>query len=72
MSVQGVRYYTAGQTTVEVHFPNGDVACKWCWPFLQSDTALGRYRCKRTGESIPDPKHEIGLKCPLRFQEEET
>ncbi len=68
--MRAVESYTTGETTVQVHFPNGEVCCRWCWPFLQSDNELRRYRCKRTGESIPDPVHQIGQKCPLNFEEE--
>lgn len=67
-----VLFYTTGETTVQVHFPGGDTVCKWCWPFLQCDNDLKRYRCKRTGESIPDPQHNIGRQCPLIFKEGET
>lgn len=67
---QGVSGYTTGETVVQVHFPNGDMCCRWCWVFLQSDGELRRYRCKLTGESIPDPIHQTGQNCPLQIQEE--
>lgn len=70
MKNEGVFYYEIGETTVQVNFPNGDMACKWCWPFLQCDNDLKRYRCKRTGEPLPDPQHEIGQQCPLIFKED--
>ena len=67
-----VDYYLMGETTVQVWFPNGEAACKWCWDFLEYDSSLRRCRCKRTGEPIPDPQHDIGLQCPLIFKEGET
>jgi hypothetical protein len=67
----GVDRYLTGEALVQVHFPNGEKACKWCWPFLQADHELRRYRCKLTEEPLPDPLHEIGYKCPLKFQEKE-
>lgn len=39
--------------------------------FLRVDNELHRCRCKLTGESIPDPQHEIGQQCPLIFQDKE-
>lgn len=67
----GVKWYMTGEARVKIYFPEGETTCKWCWPFLRVDNELHRCRCKLTGESIPDPQHEIGQQCPLIFQDKE-
>ena len=39
----GIERYTAGRVEVTVYFPDGELFCKWCWPFLQCDS-IG-HRC---------------------------
>jgi hypothetical protein len=65
---RGVSYYTVA--SVEVGFPEDDVCCHWC-PFLSADYKLDREMCKKTGEILLAPKHQIGYYCPLRFKTEE-
>lgn len=64
----GVRYYT--KATVEVGFPENDVVCHWC-PFLASDYKLEREFCRKSGEILLAPKHQIGFYCPLVFNNDE-
>ena len=44
-----VDFYITGTETVEVHFPNGDLACQWC-PFCKRKTFRGNTRviCVKT------------------------
>jgi hypothetical protein len=65
---RGVSYYT--KATVEIGFPEDDVCCHWC-PMLAPDYRLEREYCKRTGEILLAPKHQIGFYCPLKFNTEE-
>lgn len=62
---RGVSYYT--KATVEIGFPEDDVCCHWC-PMLAPDYRLEREYCKRTGELLLAPKHQIGFYCPLIFE----
>lgn len=64
---RGVSYYT--KATVEIGFPEDDVCCHWC-PMLAPDYRLDREYCKRTGELLLAPKHQIGFYCPLKFNTE--
>lgn len=65
--LSGVSYYT--KATVEIGFPEDDVCCHWC-PFLTHDYKLDREMCKKTGEILVAPKHDIGFYCPLNFKKE--
>ena len=71
---RGVDFYITGTEIVEVHFPNGDLACQWC-PFCKRKTFRGNTRviCVKTYE----PLNEIyetrrGDDCPLAIQEVDT
>jgi hypothetical protein len=64
---RGVSYYT--KATVEIGFPEDDCVCHWC-PMLAPDYRLEREYCKRTGEILLAPKHQIGFYCPLKFNTE--
>lgn len=66
---RGVSYYTIA--TAEIGFPEDDVCCHWC-PFLAADYKLDREMCKKTGEILLAPKHQIGYYCPLKFKMEEN
>lgn len=66
---RGVSYYT--KAAVEIGFPENDVCCHWC-PFLAADYKLDREMCKKTGEVLLAPKHQIGYYCPLIFKQEEN
>jgi hypothetical protein len=65
--LSGVSFYT--KATVEIGFPEDDVCCHWC-PFLAHDYKLDREMCKKTGEILVAPKHDIGFYCPLEFKKE--
>lgn len=65
---KGVSYYT--KASVEIGFPEDDVCCHWC-PFLASDYKLDREFCKKTGEILVAPMHDIGYYCPLKFKQED-
>lgn len=67
--LSGVSYYT--KATVEIGFPEDDVCCHWC-PFLAHDYKLDREMCKKTGEILIAPKHDIGFYCPLKFENKEN
>ena len=64
---RGVSYYT--RASVEIGFPEDDVCCHWC-PFLAADYKLDQEFCKKTGEILLAPKHQIGFYCPLKFEKE--
>lgn len=57
--------YTKGVASVDIFFPNNEVACKWCYLFLRYEENFKRYSCRLTEEWIPDPFRMIGGKCPL-------
>lgn len=63
--------YGHGQAVVDVYFPNGDVACRWCPLFLRYEEAFRRYSCRLSGEWIADPIHGRGQLCPLIIKKEE-
>lgn len=65
----GVENYAHGSVETTIHFPNGEIACKWCHLYCRYEEAFKRYSCKLTGEWIPDPAHCIGGNCPLTFKE---
>ena len=50
---RGVDFYITGTEIVEVHFPNGDLACQWC-PFCKRKTFRGNTRviCVKTYEPL--------------------
>lgn len=62
----GVSYYT--KSTVDIFFPEDDVCCHWC-PMLGIESKSDRAYCRRTGEYLTAPKFGIGLRCPLKFKE---
>ena len=54
MKSNGVSSYKKGKTEVEINFPNGDIACRWCWLFLKYEENYKRYSCRLTSEWILD------------------
>ena len=65
---KAVTRYETGMANVPVHFPNGDVCCRWCPMFLRFEEPFERYSCRLTGDWIAD----IGARqewCPLKFEE---
>jgi hypothetical protein len=73
----GVKGYLTGSITINVHFPidhKGKLhkCCKYCDKFCRYEQNYNRYSCKLTGEWLFDIEHEIGLNCPLKFEEEKN
>lgn len=64
----GVSYYTIA--TVDIGFPEDDIACVWC-PLLGVELKSDRHYCRKTGEYLVAPKADIGYNCPLKFNKEE-
>ena len=67
----GVSFYTRGYAGVDVFFPMGEEACKWCRLFLRYEENFNRYSCRLTDDWIPDPFHGRGQRCPLVMENEE-
>lgn len=65
---RGVSYYTSG--TVEIGFPEDDICCRWC-PLMGMELKIDRAYCKRTGEYLVSPNFEVGMNCPIVFQNQE-
>ena len=63
----GVGYYTTG--TIEIHFPEDDVACMHC-PLLGKERGTDREYCKRTGYYLPAYENSIDMHCPINFIKE--
>lgn len=61
-----VDFYVTGTLTAKVHFPNGEVKCKWC-PFLKRDRAERDY-CELTHGLIYN-RNELDKQCQLEFEE---
>ena len=61
----GVSYYTSGEVTIQVHFPENDVSCQWC-KFLRYDRGLDRYFCGLTDMMLYS-KLNVPQYCPLEF-----
>lgn len=53
--------------TVKIHFPNKEVACRYC-PLLET---YSRNQCRRTGEYLLNI-NTIGYDCPLEFEENDN
>lgn len=64
-----VDFYTTGIATVPIHFPNGDVSCRYC-RFCKCDERFRRFSCTLT---LPESwVMDIGIRqdwCPLKFEE---
>lgn len=61
-TLNGVSHYT--KATVEIYFPNDNVACQYC-PMLET---YARNQCRRTGEYLMDTR-TVGYYCPLHIEE---
>ncbi len=62
-----VDFYVVGTAETRVHFPNGNVCCRWC-PYCKYREANGRRRtiCIKTYELLRD-MDKRGEDCPLVF-----
>lgn len=69
MRSNGVRYYTSGKATVDVHFPEDMTVCQWC-PYVRNEDSLKRHKCLLTGEYLPFPFVTRGNLCPVVLEEE--
>jgi hypothetical protein len=63
---KGVRCYTSGELRFAVHFPEGEVICRWC-PYIRYEEHYKRYSCRITGRWVFDPMNNIGEHCPVEF-----
>jgi hypothetical protein len=59
----GVTQFTFAEATIQVHFPETDVCCRWC-PFLKHYDSMDRDKCALT-EEILYSKETRGYNCPL-------
>ena len=66
----GVRFYTWGNASLAVPFPNDLTFCQWC-PYVRNEDSLKRHKCMLTGEYLPFPFTNRGNECPITFTEEE-
>ena len=66
---KGVSYYTTAKLSIEVHFPEDEVKCKWC-PFLKHYDSIDRDKCGITQEILYS-REITGQRCPLGFKAEE-
>lgn len=67
----GVLHYTTGIATVPVHFPGGEICCRYC-RFCRCDERYRRFSCTLTAPETW--VLDIGAKqvfCPLKFKEAE-
>ncbi|MFR2018942.1 MAG: hypothetical protein ACLS27_10020 [Eubacterium sp.] len=62
-----VSYFTDGEISLTVHFPEDKVKCHYC-PFCRSESDLNRYWCRLTNKMIYNP-YILGLpdSCPIEF-----
>lgn len=61
----GVLWFTKGQLTLDVYFPENEVRCQYC-PFCRSDGDLNRYFCKITGKMLYNPfVPDLPGGCPI-------
>lgn len=65
---KGVRWYSTGTAHVRVHFPEGQKVCKWC-AFCRPEKEMGRYFCRLTNQMLYAPDVELGIGCPIEFDE---
>lgn len=65
----GVASYQDARACVDIYFPEGHVACKYCRLFCRYEEAFKRYSCRLTDEWLLDPQKSIGDLCPLDFSE---
>ena len=64
-------HYTTGRATIDVYFPEQDVACINC-RFCQYEQGADRYFCRLLPDrpQIYSPRLCIERFCPLQFEEE--
>ena len=67
----GVGFYTTGNASVTVFFPENEVKCQYCHRFLRYEDYAKRYSCRLTDERLLHPFEGIGFECPLEFEEGE-
>lgn len=62
--------YLNGVVVHDIHLPLKYPFCQYCITFLRYEDGYKRYSCRLTGETIIDPLHSRGDKCPIQFKEE--
>lgn len=62
----GVSYFTDGEISLTVHFPEDKVKCHYC-PFCRSENDLNRYWCRLTNKMIYNP-YTLGLPDGCRYK----
>jgi hypothetical protein len=65
----GVSYYTTGQATIAVPFPEDQTVCAQC-PYVTRRYGL-RYECLLTMEHLLYPDTCRGNTCPVTFEKED-
>lgn len=66
----GVKWYTTGTITTEIHFPEDDVCCGWC-RYCHSDDSLRRHYCTKLRQMIYNPIDGVLPECPIQFEKKE-
>lgn len=69
MFENGIAFYEDARAHVDVHFPEGHIACQYCRLFCRYEENFKRYSCRLTDEWLLDPMHNVGRMCPLDFSE---
>ena len=64
----GIKAYEKAVLNVIVHFPKGDVKCKYC-RFCMYDRNSSSYICAVTRETLYAVDKGVGYACPLESEE---
>lgn len=65
---KGVSWYTVGRATIDVNFPEDDIACIHC-EYCYSESGLPRCRCRLLREIIYSPYYGRLANCPIKIKE---
>ena len=56
------------KATAEIFFPaDSELSCSIC-PLMGAEVLTARKYCRRSGELLIHPEHQIGYDCPLKFE----
>ena len=70
MFESGVKFYTWKTATINIVFPENQIACHWC-RYCRKDE-IGRFRCRLTDNILYHaPLTGIDLNCPINNKEGE-
>lgn len=64
-----VEFYTVGETTLKMYFPENDVSCYHCW--MRYKDSCDRQMCRLLNRELYFVKQGIHEDCPLIFSVEE-